>query len=81
MVDTPRMVKVGTPILTHTMGLLQVRSTYWTSRDPREPLVVLGSPSDAAAPPLLVVSLSYARRLLGLRGRGKYAPRARREVQ
>jgi hypothetical protein len=31
---------------------------------PREPVVLLGEPGDAAAPPLLVVSLRYARRLL-----------------
>lgn len=62
--EKPRLVKVGSLIFTHTMGLLQVRSTYWTSGDPREPVVLLGEPGDAAAPPMLVVSLRYARKLL-----------------
>jgi hypothetical protein len=64
MSDNTRVVKVGSLISTHTQGLLQVRSTYWTSGDPREPIVLLGEPGDAAAPPMLVVSLRYARKLL-----------------
>lgn len=62
--DRPRLVKVGTAIATHTHGFLQVRSTYWTSTEPREPVVLLGDPADPSAPPVLVVSLKYARRLL-----------------
>lgn len=64
MSENTRVVKVGSLIFTHTMGLLQVRSSYWTSGNPREPVVLLGEPGDAAAPPMLVVSLRYARKLL-----------------
>ena len=60
--DKPPPIKVGTPVLTHTHGYLQVLSVYWTSTEPKEPMVALGDPGGTAT--VMTVSLRYARKLV-----------------
>jgi hypothetical protein len=67
MTEKPPAIKVGTPVLTHTHGYLQVRSVYWTSTEPKEPMVALGEPGGSAT--VMAVSLRYARRLMNLGAR------------
>lgn len=62
MMDKPPPIKVGTPVATRTHGFLVVRSVYWTSTEPREPMVALGEPGGTAT--LMTISLRYARRLM-----------------
>lgn len=64
LVDKPPPIKPGAPVLTHTHGFLVVRSVYWTSTEPREPMVALGEPGGSAT--VMTVSLRYARRLMAV---------------
>lgn len=66
-VSKPPPIKVGTAIATHTHGFLAVRSVYWTSTEPREPMVALGEPGGAVT--VMTISLRYARRLVALGAR------------